>query len=242
MGLQVQFMDPAGFEAASRYLRFFRDRRDLYSDRETWAEAGLVFPRQAVWERHPEAVEAFRAIGRSLVDGHVLFDVIWDQKVTAARLNRYAAVVVPGAAWLPENAVRALAAFERGGGIVIRETDPKIVLARLDREPLSRAAAPWTLRAAGYQRKGGCELHLVNYDRDETKGAEIRGAGGECPRRTGGIDLDLRLPKGMRVRDVSAISPDAEEPAITGWKQERDRLRFRVPGVDVYTIVRIRYA
>ncbi|MBK9167164.1 MAG: hypothetical protein IPM24_06830 [Bryobacterales bacterium] len=242
MGLQVQFMDPEGFAGASRYLRFFRDQRELYTDRKAWAETGLLFPRAAVWAQRPEAVDAFRTIGRALVNGHALFDIVWDQKITEARLRKYAAIIVPAAEWLPENAIAPLSAFERRGGLVIRETDPDAVLARLASRNLSRATAPWTLRAAGYRRKGGCELHLVNYDRDEAKGAGIRGPAGECPRAARNVSFDLLLPERARVREVSLLSPDDSPAPLAGWKQERDRLRFDVPSVEVYSIVRVRYA
>ena len=240
MGLQIQFTDPTGFDAASRYLRFVRDHRDLYEGPESWAEVGLIYPREAVWNRRPEAVDSFRAIGHALVDNHVLFDVIWDQKMTRARLARYPVIVAPGVEWISEKQRSALAAYERKGGTVLRLSEPKAVLENLGRHSLSQFAAPWTLRVAGYSQPGRRILHFVNYNRDEKKGATIKGPGGECPAAVEGVEVDLRLPGRPPVRYVRVLSPDEAAPPRVTWTHQAGRLRFVLPRVEVYTLVEIR--
>ncbi|MCC6860699.1 MAG: hypothetical protein IT158_19180 [Bryobacterales bacterium] len=242
MGLQIQFTNPAGYEAAARYLRFVRDHRDLYDRPESWAEVGLIYPRSAVWNRHPEAVDGFRAIGHALVDHHVLFDVVWDQKMTAERLARYAVIVAPGAQWLSEKPRALLAAHESQGNVVLRLDQAEPVLADTGRRGLSKVDAPWTLRVAGYSRPGRRILHFVNYNRDEEKGAAIKGPAGECALPVARIDVDLRLPDRRRVRAVRLLSPDPDILAETAWKQEGGRLRFQLPRVEVYTLAEILYS
>lgn len=241
MGLQIQFMEPAGYEAGSRYLRFVRDHRDLYTPVEPWAELGLIYPRQALWDHHPEAASAFRTIGHAVVDHHVLFDVIWDQKMTATRLARYPVIVAPGAEWLTEKQRSVLAAAERRGVAVLRLTDARAVLEDIARRAFSRVEAPWTLRVAAYEQPGRRIVHFVNYNRDEQKGAKIKGPAGECPIPEENIRVDLRLPQAPRVSDVRLLSPDDAAPPKIEWEQEAGRLRFRVPRVEVYTVVEVRH-
>ncbi len=238
MGLQIQFMDPAGYKAGSSYLRFVREHRDLYAGTEVWAEVGLVYPREAVWNRHPEAVEAFRAIGRALVDNHALFDVIWDQKMTFERLARYAVVVAPGAEWLSGKQVDMLAAAERKGIVVLRRSDAKTVLDDIGRRGLSRVNAPWTLRVAGYSLPGRRVLHFVNYNRDEQEGAKIKGPAGECPIAAEDVEVDLAAAE--RPREIRLLSPDQNATRDLQWTHQDGRLRFRIPRVVVYTVIEIR--
>lgn len=218
-----------------------RDHRDLYTQVEPWAEVGLIYPRQAIWDRHPEGASAFRAIGHTLVDHHVLFDVIWDQKMTAARLARYPVIVAPGAEWLTEKQRGVLAAAERKGVAVLRLTDAGAVLEDIAKRAFSRIEAPWTLRVTAYERPNRRIVHFVNYNRDEQKGAKIKGPAGECPIPEENIKVDLRLPKGARVSGVRLLSPDDAAPPKIEWEQEAGRLRLRVPRVEVYTVVEVHH-
>jgi hypothetical protein len=202
---------------------------------------GLIYPREAVWNRRPEAVDSFRAIGHALVDDHVLFDVIWDQKMTPARLARYPVIVAPGIEWISEKQRAVLEAHVRKGGAVLRLNEPKAVLENLGRHSLSRFVAPWTLRVAGYSQPGRRILHFVNYNRDEKKGATIKGPGGECPAAVEGVEVDLRLPGRPPVRYVRVLSPDEVALAKVTCTHQDGRLLFVLPRVEVYTLVEIRF-
>ncbi|MCC6585464.1 MAG: hypothetical protein IT168_01985 [Bryobacterales bacterium] len=237
MGLQIQFMDPVGFEAASRYLRFVREHHDLYSNRQVWAEVGLVYPREAVWNKHAEAVDAFRAIGRALTDDHLLFDVIWDQKMTIDRLTRYSVVIAPGAEWLNEKQRAVLSAAESKSVIVLRGIDAKAVIADLSHRTLSRASAPWTLRVAGYNTRAGYVLHFVNYNRDEQEGAKKKGPAAECPIPCEDINVNVRMPE--KPKQLRLLSPDANSHQDLQWSHATGRLLFRIPKVEVYSLIHI---
>ncbi|MBL8295890.1 MAG: hypothetical protein JNN08_28865 [Bryobacterales bacterium] len=236
MGLQIQFTDPEGYEVSSRYLRFVREHRSLYARPSAWAEVGLVYPREAVWNQHPEAVATFRAIGRALVDHHLLFDVIWDQKMTLGRLSRYAVIIAPGEQWLSEKQRSLLAAVQAKGILVIRPPDAEGVLDELGRRDLSRVEAPWTLRVAGYSLPGRRVLHFVNYNRDEQEGARRKGAAAECPIAVENVNVDLRLA--IKPRSIRLLSPDSATVDLA-WTHQDGRLRFRLPRVDVYSLCEI---
>lgn len=237
MGLQIQFTDPVGYEMGARYLRFVRDQRHLYAKAESWGEIGLVYPRQAVWNRRREAVDAFRQIGQALVDERFLFDVVWDQKMTMQRLERYGVVIAPGSQWLSEEQRSVLASAERKGVTVLRLEEAQSVLESVRRRELSRVAGEWTLRAAAYVVGGRRVLHLVNYNRDESAGAKKKGPAGECPVAAENVAVDLRLAK--KPRAVRVLSPDEGAAGTVEWTHERGRLRFRVPRVEVYSVVEI---
>jgi hypothetical protein len=233
MGLQIQFTDPEGYEVSSRYLRFVRENRSLYARPSAWAEVGLVYPREAVWNQHPETVATFRAIGRALVDHHLLFDVIWDQKMTLSRLSRYAVVIAPGEQWLNQKQRALLAAAETKGIPVLRPSDADGVLDQVGRRGLSRVEAPWTLRVAGYSFPGRRVLHFVNYNRDEQEGARRKGAAAECPVAVENVDVDLRLA--IKPRAIRLLSPDSTTIDLP-WTHQDGRLRFRIPRVEVYSL------
>jgi hypothetical protein len=236
MGLQIQFTDPEGYEVSSRYLRFVRENRSLYARPSAWAEVGLVYPREAVWNQHPEAVATFRAIGRALVDHHLLFDVVWDQKMTLSRLSRYAVIIAPGEQWLSEKQRALLATVQAKGIVVLRPPDAEGVLDEVGRRALSRVEAPWTLRVAGYSLPGRRVLHFVNYNRDEQEGARRKGAAAECPIAVENVDVDLRLA--IKPRAIRLLSPDTTTADLT-WTHQDGRLRFRIPRVEVYSLCEI---
>lgn len=237
MGLQIQFMDPVGFEAGSRYLRFVRDHRDLYAGVSSWAEVGLIYPRQAVWNRHPETVEAFRAAGAALVNGHVLFDVIWDQKMTLERLTQYAVVIAPGSTHLSDQQQALLTRAAAKGVTVLRDPDAASLPASLTAHNLSRVEAPWTLRVAAYTLPTRRTVHLVNYNRDEQEGAKRKGPAAECPIPEQNIFIDLRLAR--RPRNLRLLSPDAQDAPPLQWTHKQGRLSFRIPSVEVYSVIEI---
>jgi len=81
---------------------------------------GLYFLQQGVrnkWMRH----WLTRNVGRCLARARLPFDWISDDHVYAGWLERYDAVVVPGAWCLPERTHRALVAYAEAGGKVIAD-------------------------------------------------------------------------------------------------------------------------
>jgi hypothetical protein len=192
------------------------------------------------------AVGRFRELGKRLLDGHVLFDVLPDDRANASAQARYAAT--------------------------IDSADARLVATNvMERIPsnLSRFEAPATVRVSasrpGSERdvRVGNEitLHFVNYNREEPADKRSRGGGirDERPVAAPQCQVDLKLPADFRtpglrprstrlaekgraeghVRHVEFLTPEADQPRELEFEQAGDRLRFRIPDFLVYGIVRV---
>jgi hypothetical protein len=214
MGLYANFTEPMARREFIRYFDFLRKYDDVYRGNRSHGEVVLLYPRSRVHEGDVASVNDFKRIGRTLLDEHVLFDVLPDDIATAERLKRY--------------------------GHVVKSTDPKTLTGG---KGLSRIDAPWTVRVSASRPAKGNEitLHFVNYNRQEPKGERNAGRGiiDENPIAVEGLKVDLVVPAGQRVLRVEATTP--EDPAAVALKTEiKDgRARFQLPRFLVYAIARV---
>lgn len=65
-------------------------------------------------------------------------------------------------------------------------------------------------------------LHLVNYN---------------CTKPTNGIDVSLRIPAGLRVRETTLQSPDAGGPEMLKVAAHEGAISFTIPRLQVYDLV-----
>jgi hypothetical protein len=119
MGLYMNVMDPAGFDNATRYLSFVRDRDRLYRVRRPFAEVALVLPRQSIAAGRRASLDTFRSLGQALLERHVLLDVVADETMTPARLACYKAVILPPAPNLSDAQCAMLEDAARCGGALL---------------------------------------------------------------------------------------------------------------------------
>ncbi len=103
---------------------------------------------------------------------------------------------------------------------------------------------PFTLRANAFAKSDRVQLHLVNFNRDEAKAAELKlkGPAAELPIAEHQIDVTLylnQMPPGTPVRSVRLYSPDAEQdqPIELNFKQAGNHVAFTVPQILVYGVV-----
>jgi hypothetical protein len=66
-------------------------------------------------------------------------------------------------------------------------------------------------------------VHLLNYD--SPRGSSLTG-----------VKVELELPKGQRVRQVTLLTPDGGESATVTTATQNNRARFTVPQVRIYTM------
>ena len=215
MGFYTNFRDPEARKVIVQYYHFLRRHEAVFKGNRPHAEALLLYPRSRVFEGDLAAVEAFRKLGKKLLDEHVLFDVDGDDAV-AEGLRKPA------------------------GRAVIRIDDKE---STLDRGKLSRLDAPATVRVSMSRpaKDGELTLHLVNYNRTEPPGKRSTGAGikDEKPIAVGKIGADIVLPAGSKVRKVVFLTPEREDEMELKAERKGERLRFVVPGFLVYGVVRI---
>ncbi|MBL8829622.1 MAG: hypothetical protein JNM18_21775 [Planctomycetaceae bacterium] len=217
MGFYTQFRDPEAREVIVRYYQFLKRYDALYKANRPWSEVLVVFPHTAVQSGDLKALEAFRTVGRQLLDDHVLFDVLPNEFATSEARARYRTVVEPVAG---SDAVTKIA------------------------NQLSRFDVPQTVRvSASIPRDGGeATVHFVNYNRIEPEKPKSPGSGivDEKPIPAKQLKGDVVLPQRMQVATVELVTPEQPEPVKLDFKQTGDRVQFTVPEILVYGVVRLR--
>jgi hypothetical protein len=213
MGFYTNFKNPEARKEIVRYYRFLEKYDAIFKSNKPHAEVLLLFPRSKVHAGNVEAVERFKQSGLSMLNSHVLFDILPDDMLTADVAKRYRYTLDP--------------------------TKPADELMPEE----SKFTAPQTVRvSASIPAKGGeVDLHFVNYNRIEP--AEKKSAGGgikdEKPIPAEGITADLRLPEQAQVHSVTVVSPEAPDGTVVKFTMKGSRVQFSVPKFLVYAVARI---
>lgn len=239
MGRYMRFEDPNGFETLVRYTNFMHRNRELFDGAKPFSDAALVLPRAAAWSGNSAPFDDFRALGQALLEQQLLIDVIADENLTAERLGEFPAVILPDGFALPEGLDLDNEVLPNEGGDKL----PKIAK-RIWKGGGTKIEAPWTVRAAAYEQENRVVLHLVNYDRDESKSEDrkITGPILERPIATGEISVDLRLPAGTKATAVRLHTPENAEPVELKFAVASGRATFAVPSILVYAVIAIETA
>src|SRR5207249_6489067 len=143
MGFYTAFEDPEARQVLVRYYGFLRRHQALYQGNRSAAEVLLLFPRSRVHEGDLAAVSQFKQLGKKLLDAHVLFDVLPDDRITPAERAHY------------ETTIDATDATLNATNLTGRIPSD-----------LSQFEAPAFVRVSASLPVGGNELtlHLVNYN------------------------------------------------------------------------------
>ena len=220
MGFYTAFEVPEARREIVRYYDFLRRHESLFRANRPHAEALLLFPRRHVREGDVAAVDRFKDLGKRLLDAHVLFDVLPDDRAAASEHRRYSAVIDPG--------------------------DPRIsalhLTEHLPRDG-SRFDTPASVRVSASRPAVGKELtlHFVNYNREVPADKKNPGSGikDEKPIAAPASQADVKLPSTARVTHVEFLTPEVEQPRELQFEQNGTRLGFGVPDFLVYGVVRI---
>ncbi len=218
MGFYTRFTDPNARREIVRYYQFLKRYNTLFHQNRSHAEVVLLFPRKSVHAGNLEAVKKFVEIGKTLLEKHILFDVLPDDLASEEKLTRYRQV------YLANQAV----AIPEGLG-------------------LSQINAPKEVRVSATRPIKGHEitLHFVNYNREEPPKAKNgspspgRGIQEEKPIAVTEIKVKFQLPKDAVVAKLEFLTPEQEQPTKITFEQREDRLNFTVPEFLVYGIVRV---
>jgi len=234
------------------YYQFIRDN-DRYLNprqRESYAEVALIYPRQALFAGDATFFGPFRDIGRALLTGHVLFDVIIDQKMTLADLTKHRVVIV-----FPHQVTEAQRQMlgryvEAGGKVIVHDAHLVDGSANLEGDvsnrestarkiaefagiPFSTFDAPWTVEVYTDRQPQAKRVlvHFVNFNRDESQAQK------ELPIAAAPVKVDLRLPAGFKVAGVRFLTPEVKGTQQVKFTQHDDRVQFTTPGYLVYGLV-----
>ena len=215
MSNYTEFFDEASRRELVRYYGFLRRYESIYRANRPHGEALLVFPRSHIHKGHYyEAMEPFHTVAQELMNQHVLFDVLPDDLVSDARR----------------------AAYQRT--YTIADADK---IQDENFEGLSYFDVPPTVRVAANRPAEGDEIdiHLVNYNRDESQDPPKSGVEDERPIAVAGAKCDLVIPDGFEVSKVEVITPEDPEPRTVEIKASGRRVSFAVPEFLVYSVSRV---
>jgi hypothetical protein len=214
MGFYTRFKDPEARKEIVRYYNFLEANDAILKANHSHAEILLLYPRSRVHQGDVAIVEQFKAMGTSLLDLHVLFDVAPDDLVDPANRAKYQLVLKIGSDEWPTN----LSTFEA----------PKTV-----RVSASRPATGVEI-----------DLHFVNYDREEPAKKKSPGSGikDEKSRAARDVKANFILPKGKKAVSVRIVTPESPKPVDTKFSMKDGRVQFAVPEFLVYAIARIELA
>ena len=231
MGFYTAFEDPEARREIVRYYSFLRRYESLYRANRPYAEVLLLFPRTRVHDGDVAAVARFKEMGNQLLDAHVLFDILPDDRAKTSERARYTTVIDVSPS--PLNGVR---------GENLREAASS-TLAKGMPSDLSHFHAPATVRVSASRPTAAKEitLHFVNYNREVPADKKSPGHGikDERPIAAPSFQADLKLDSPRRVARVEFLTPEQEQPANLKFQQSGNRLGFQIPEFLVYGVVRI---
>ncbi|MGK0189923.1 MAG: hypothetical protein ACI9R3_005742 [Verrucomicrobiales bacterium] len=220
MGFYTRFKEPTTRAEIVRYYQFLKRYDMLYRGNRPYAEAALLFPRSQVHQGKIEALARFKELGRTLLDAHVLFDVVPDDQVEP---GRYADT--------------------------IHCHSPQNHLKRILKENRVRVDAPFTVRVSASQpakSEQEIDLHFVNYNRVEppknADGQPSPGSGiiDEKPIPIAGVKIEMpELLNGRQVQGAVFLTPEIPDSVELAVERSRGRLRFELPEFLVYAVVRL---
>ncbi len=214
MGFYARHKDEEARKEIARYYRFMEQNDAVFHGNRSHAEVLLLYPRSKIHEGNVAAVDAFKKLGKQLLDAHVLFDVLPDDRLTQSRRAAYRYVVDVSK---PLEMFVALSQFKAPTTVRVSASRP----------------------ANGDE----IDLHFVNYNREEPKMKKSAGSGikDEKPIAVEGVSGDFVLPKGAKVSKVSVLSPEFAESVAVDFKIKDGRVQFAVPKFLVYAVVRMKF-
>lgn len=240
-----------------RYVKFFRERRDLLRDAEVVADLAVLrsFPSMVFAE--PETAVLTGAVEDALILDRASFQILYENQW--ADLKRFRGLVLAGCTALSDAQLGQIRRYVAGGGRLcvigplathdawmrpraapaLEDLPPDRVLRVAHRDEWLRAAR-W---AAGAQ--GSLSVRVA--DNRPTPGlcAELTGQPGRRMlhlvnyRDDGPVEqvhVRLELPPGKRARGVRLASPEHDADIPLAFNGEPGEVGFTVPRVNVYEI------
>ncbi|MGD9496049.1 MAG: hypothetical protein AB7Y46_07050 [Armatimonadota bacterium] len=197
-------------DVLNRYRAFFERHEDLYAGYVPYAQVGVAAFGDQSFYGNTKHVTSVRQITAELLDAHVLFDYITEDRFTSEVLAGLRAVVLADAKYMSREQIEALEGYVRAGGhaLIVGETPTHDLRVQ--------SLAPQTLPAALRPAPEGADLHQhlpwgegawLRYARiplDEVAELLTRGAG----------ELDIAPKAGPGVRANAFIKPDAGSPLM----------------------------
>jgi len=211
MGFYTRFKDPAARAEIVRYYQFIAKHDAVFRGAHPYAEATLLYPRNAVHAAELTELEKFKTLGHRLLDEHRLFAVLPDDIAVPGHLQKIPALKgeyaedQAGSRFDAPKTVRVSASVPAGGGALLH-----FHFVNYNREEPAKPKSPGT------------------------------GIQDEKPIATPVIACDVRLPQGALQPRVAFFTPESPDPVPIEAKAANGRLRFEVPSFLVYAVVEVK--
>ena len=112
MGFYAKFTNSDVRDVFKTYFGFLKKHEHIFHANRSWAEAVLPFPRKAIHQGNLAPLEQFKTRGKTMLNEHILFDVIPDD---LEKLNRFKPHKIKSSIEAPST-VRVSASVPAGGG------------------------------------------------------------------------------------------------------------------------------
>ena len=214
MGFYTRYTNPAARKVITQYYNFIREHDAIYRHNQTAAKSVLLYPRTAVHAGNVNAVKQFLTLGDSMLERHILFDVLPDDITTSEILTNYDTVYRTGES---EPTIHKRFSI----------TAPKTVRASLSR-PV----------------KGNMlHLHFVNYNRIEPDKPKSAGGGihDEKPIAAKGVSFSVQLPAGKTLKRTRFFTPEANKAQELQVTTSGLKANVSVPKFLVYGVVELEF-
>jgi hypothetical protein len=214
MGFYTRFTNAEARKVITQYYQFIRRNAAIYKGNQSAAESVLLFPRKAVHAGNVADVQKFLKLGDSLLDRHILFDVLPDDLATTEALANHKAV------------------YRVNGKTPAASSRFKITAPSTVRASLSRPAKGDKLH-----------LHFVNYNRTEPKTAKSAGGGihDEKPIAAEGVRCSFQMPEGKKLKRIRFLTPENNKAIELRTTSSGNQIQINVPKFLVYGVVELEF-
>ncbi len=209
-----------------RYQRFMLEHEHLLHPATPWSQVALVYPRRAEREGDPACLDALKRLGEWLEDGHMLFDILLDEQLTA-RAGAYETLILPEVRRLSRAELELLERHvAAGGSLVLTGATGLLDVEGRSHSPgplktwrmppgsgrvLYLPEGPWKPEKISIRTLGGVEMPVYPRLHNDSFGRafmdELEGLGG-------GKALRTDAPWFVRVR---AWRPEGERALVLHW-------------------------
>ncbi len=214
MGFYTRFTNAEARKVITQYYNFIRRNASIYRSNQPATESVLLFPRKAVHAGNVADVQKFLKLGDSLLNRHILFDVLPDDLAPNAALAKFKTV------------------YRVNGKTPTASSRFKITAPKTVRASLSRPA-----------KGDALHLHFVNYNRTEPAKPKSAGGGihDEKPIAVDGVRFSFRVPEGKALKHIRFYTPENDKAIELLATFSTNTFHISLPKFLVYGVVELEF-
>jgi hypothetical protein len=238
------------------FIRFYHVHRDLFREAKVVADVAVLRSFSSQVFADSKYARLAYEVEQTLIDNHVCFQIIFSQQLD--NLDRYKVLVLPGCIALSDQHIEQIEKYVQSGGRIC--TIGPVATHNEWMLPRARPAFDHLQAQQAIQIPGdGDVLGAVKQACDNELTLSVHTDSGLCSELTEQsgrrlvhlinyrnndpikkVLVNMRLPAGCNVDAVSIRSPERERDIDLLYDEEKDRVKFVVPSVNLYEIAIIK--